>query len=233
MIYAIGDLHLSFSGGKTMDQFGIHWENHFDKIKIDWLSKVKEEDLVLIAGDISWAMSFKDALPDLDFINELPGTKLLIKGNHDYWWSALGKLRTHFINDHIHFLQNDCFDYQAFTVCGARGWICPGAVGFEKNDQKLYTREVERLKLSLTKAQGDREIIVMMHFPPMNEKFEPSGFTQLFEAFAVKQVIYGHIHGEENFQYAPQGVIRGTNYHLISADYLDFKLTPIGSYGRT
>lgn len=227
MIYAIGDMHLGFSQGKSMDQFGVHWEKHFDKIKINWMSQVKNEDLVLIAGDSSWAISLKEALPDLYFIRDLPGIKLFIKGNHDYWWSSLSKLKENFANDHMFFLQNDCFEYQQITICGARGWNCPGSEGFTKEDQKPYNREVERLGFSLQKAEIDREILVMMHFPPMNEKFEPSGFTELFEKYGVKHVIYGHVHGKENFKYAPIGVIRGVYYQLVSSDYLDFKLTEL------
>ncbi len=227
MIYAIGDLHLGFSQGKTMDQFGSHWERHFEKIKKSWISQVKDSDLVLIAGDISWANSLKEAQPDLDFIKDLTGNKLLLKGNHDYWWSSLSKLRNDFGNERLHFLQNDCFEYQELTICGTRGWNCPGSAGFTNEDQKIYNREVERLKLSLKQAKPQREILVMMHFPPMNEHFEPSGFTDVIEAYGVKNVVYGHVHGVDNFEQAPRGVVRGVCYQLISADYLDFKLTQL------
>lgn len=227
MIYVIADLHLGFSQGKTMDPFGVHWERHYEKIRTDWMERVREEDLVVIAGDISWAMSIEEALPDLSFIMNLPGQKLLIKGNHDYWWSSIAKLKSFFCDERLHFLQNDCFVYGEVTICGTRGWNCPGSSGFTKDDLKINNREVERLKLSLQKADKSREIVVVMHYPPMNEALEPSGFTQLIKEYGVKRVFYGHVHGSDNFIHAPNGCIQDVYYQLISADFLDFKLIDI------
>ncbi|MBC7959230.1 MAG: metallophosphoesterase [Vallitaleaceae bacterium] len=232
MIYAIGDLHLGFSQGKTMDVFGPHWTHHPEKIKEDWLSKVQEDDLVLIAGDSSWAMTLEDGLSDLNYLRELPGNKLLIKGNHDYWWTSLSQIKKRTSNQKLFFLQNDCFVFKNINICGARGWICPNESAFTENDQKIYQREAQRLKMSLDAAEKSKPILVLMHFPPMNEQLEESLYTKLLKEYEVQQVIYGHVHGEINFQNAPNGRIGNIDYHLVSADYLNFKLTEISSTGR-
>lgn len=227
MIFAIGDLHLSFSTDKPMDIFGPQWENHYEKIKAHWLNNVKDNDLILLTGDFSWAMTTHEVKEDMDFISQLPGIKLLIKGNHDYWWQSITQLREAYGTQKIHFLQNDCFKYGQINICGTRGWLCPNSKGYTKEDEKIYNRELERLKLSLMKADRNLPILVMMHFPPMNENFETSGFTDLFHVFGVKHVIYGHIHGSHNFMMAPNGLIDGIFYQLVSADFLDFKLSVI------
>jgi hypothetical protein len=224
LIYAIGDLHLGFSTNKEMDVFGKHWVKHYEKIKKSWISSVKDNDLVLIAGDTSWAMSLDEAKVDIDFLKELPGRKLLVRGNHDYWWQSLTKMKKQYIDTNISFLQNDSFVYEDIVICGTRGWVCPCDKGYTFEDEKIYIREIQRLKLSLDQDRGNHNKIVMMHYPPMNEQLEPSGFTSLFQEYGIKKVIYGHVHGEESFKCAPQGVIDGVDYQLVSADFLNFQL---------
>jgi len=227
LIYAIGDLHLGFSTNKSMDVFGKQWNKHYDKIKGNWLSTVKDCDLVLIAGDTSWAISLEEAEADLDYLNELPGTKVLVKGNHDYWWQSLAKMKEKYRGSSLNYLQNDVFIFEECCICGARGWLCPNESDYTQEDKKIYTREIRRLELSLERAKGHRNKIVVMHYPPMNEHLEPSEFTFLFHEYDVKQVLYGHVHGDERFKYAPLGVIDGIHYQLISSDYLNFKLHPV------
>ncbi|MCT4545433.1 MAG: metallophosphoesterase [Vallitalea sp.] len=223
MIYAIGDLHLSFSNNKPMKVFGNHWNKHYEKIKNDWEARVKEDDLVLIPGDISWAMKLEEARKDMEFISRLPGRKILIKGNHDYWWSSLNKVSTMYKD--LEFIQNTSIIYNNIAICGTRGWTCPNKVKFTKDDEKLYLREVNRLEIALKSInQPIDKIYVMTHFPPTNELFEPSEFTKLYNEYNVDKVIYGHLHGKESFKMGLQGVRENVEYILVSCDYLNFKL---------
>ncbi len=226
-IYAIGDLHLSGHSDKPMDIFGDHWIGHENKIKASWLKKVSENDAVLIPGDISWAMTLEKAMVDLEWIASLPGTKYLIRGNHDYWWKSITKLNLLF--DSMNFIQNNSFIYMEYVICGARGWICPNDYKFTDHDKKIYLREAHRLEMSLksAKQQGDKEIIAMMHYPPTNEKLEPSLFTEIFEKYNVGHVIYGHLHDETSHNCGLQGTYNGVNYRLTSCDYLNFELERI------
>lgn len=223
MIYAIGDLHLGFYKGKTMEPFGIHWEKHYEKIRNSWLENIKEDDWVLIAGDTSWAISLEEAEPDFKFLSELPGRKVLIKGNHDYWWNSLSVLRNKYKDNDIFFIQNDSVIIDNITICGTRGWITPGEALFTPEDEKIYKREVNRLRLSLETASNNNEIWVLMHFPPMTDINKASEFIKLFEEYNVKRVIYGHIHGKENFPLAPVGIKNEIEYKLVSCDYIDFR----------
>ncbi|WP_163191960.1 metallophosphoesterase [Clostridium thermarum] len=221
-LYAISDLHLSLSMDKPMDIFGDNWYMHHEKIKDNWIQCIQEEDTVLIGGDISWSMKMEDGKKELQWIHELPGNKIIIKGNHDYWWSSISKLNSMFEN--MKFIQNNHFNYEDYGICGTRGWICPGTDRFEEGDQKIYNRELNRLKLSLDSAKkaGCKKIIAMIHYPPTNEKFEDSGFTDLFKEYEVEKVIYGHLHGP--FYYKTlNGVRDGIEYILTSCDYIDFK----------
>lgn len=224
-LYAIGDLHLSGGTDKPMDIFGEQWVQHHNKIKEKWLKYVRHGDVVLIPGDISWAMNLQEAMIDLKWIHELPGKKILLKGNHDYWWSSVTKLNRLFEN--IFFLQNNFYTYGDIAICGTRGWICPNEKKFDAQDEKVYARELHRLRLSLDegKKNGYENIIVMTHYPPTNDKLEPSGFTAIYEEYRVKKVIYGHLHGAESFQGALQGKMNGVEYYLASCDYLNF--TPL------
>lgn len=222
MIYGISDLHLPGSDEKTMDMFGPQWESHFEKIKADWRGRVGDEDVVLIPGDISWAMYLAKALPDLEAIAALPGTKILLRGNHDYWWSSISKVRAA-LGPSAKAIQNDSVTVGGVTFCGSRGWACPGAADFKEPDKKLYERELIRLELSLRSAKADTPILGMLHYPPFNERQEPSGFTRLFEAYGVSHVVYGHLHGG-SLSHAFHGLYNGVSYHQISCDRLGFKL---------
>lgn len=226
-LFAIGDLHLSSNSDKPMDVFGSHWLFHHEKIRSNWLAKVRPEDTVLVAGDISWAMRLQEAMADLSWISELPGKKILIRGNHDYWWSSITRLNGLF--EDMSFIQNNYFSYQNYAICGTRGWITPNKNKFTEEDNRIYVREVRRLELSLEAAHkaGHQEIIAMLHYPPTNDQLEPSLFTQMMERYRVKEVVFGHLHGEESYAAGLQGAYRGINYHLVSCDYLDFDLKKI------
>lgn len=231
-IFAIGDPHLSFSPevDKPMDVFGNEWKDHGDKIKKSWLENVSKQDTVVIAGDISWGLKLDEAMPDLEWIDALPGRKVMLKGNHDLWWAGISKLNSLF--DDMTFLQNSHFECEDVMICGTRGWICPGSDGFTDADRKIYDREVLRLGYSLESAakaasDSEKEIIAFTHFPPTNEKKQPSGFTQLMEQYGVKNAYYGHLHRKETYKRGITGNLNGVNYQLISADRLGFELLKI------
>ena len=230
-IYAISDFHISTNTDKPMDVFGGNWVNYLYKIKADWQEKVRAEDVVLIAGDISWAMNIEDAKLDLDFFRELKGKKVFIKGNHDYWWSGIGKVRD-IMPENCFALQNDSLRLAdaGVVICGSRGWAVEGSPDFDEKDRKIYLREIERFKLSLKSAKklmqdGDK-LIAMIHYPPFNVRRENSGFTDIFEEFGVSAVIYGHLHGK-NVRADKFVIKNGVKYYLTSCDMVDNKLTEI------
>lgn len=220
-LYAISDLHLALSGDKPMDIFGQNWYMHDEKIKENWLKKIEEKDIVLIAGDISWSINLEDSLKELNWIHQLPGRKIVVKGNHDYWWVSITKLNN--LYDDMKFLQNNFYSYGEYAVCGTRGWNCPGGDNFTIHDEKIYRREAIRLKLSLdaAKKSGFKKYIVMLHYPPTNDKFEDSDFTNIFKTYGVEKVIYGHLHGY-SLKKALVGMRDGTEYINTSADYIKF-----------
>ena len=220
-LYAISDLHLAFTTDKPMDIFGEKWIKHDEKIKENWISKIKKEDIVLIAGDISWSMKSSDSKGDLDWINDLPGKKIISKGNHDYWWSGISKLNSMY--DNTKFLQNNFYVYDDYAICGSRGWILEGSDRFTEKDKKIFNREIIRLRLSLDKAKeaGFEKFIVMIHYPPINERIEESAFTEIFKEYGVEKVIYGHLHGP-SLATAFNGEHEGVNYIITSCDYLNF-----------
>ena len=228
-VFAISDLHLSFSSEKPMDVFGAHWEGHFERIKKDWIDKVKETDVVLIAGDISWAMKLQDGASDLAHLACLPGKKVFIRGNHDFWWNGIGKLRALAPDPSFVFLQTDCVKIENLVIVGSRGWACPGSPDFSEQDQKLYLREAERFRLAFAEAKKVREegdkVVAMIHYPPFNLKKEPSLFTELFEKEGVDKVVFGHLHGETYFPLTTER--RGITYHLTSCDKTAFRLVKI------
>lgn len=221
-LYTISDLHLAFNLEKPMDIFGDNWVNHCEKIKDNWINKIKEEDTVLIAGDISWSLKESDSKFDLDWIDSLPGKKIISKGNHDYWWGSISKLNKMY--EKTKFLQNNFYQYEKYAICGTRGWICPGGEKYSLKDEKIYKREQIRLRLSIEAAKnnGFEDIIVMIHYPPSNEKFQKSAFMEIFEEYNVKKVIYGHLHGPSLKGKLLEGDVDGIEYILSSADYIDF-----------
>ncbi len=226
-IYAIGDLHLSGYSDKPMDIFGAQWNDHANKIRDSWLKKVNNDDAVLIPGDISWAMTLEEAMIDLEWIADLPGKKYLIRGNHDYWWGSITRLNSLF--DSMSFIQNNFFTYREYAICGTRGWNCPNHYKFTNHDEKIYLREVSRLEMSLNTAKksGYANIIVMLHYPPTNDKLEPSLFTEVLEKYNVRHVIYGHLHGETSYGAGLKGIYNGINYYLTSCDYAGFEMIEI------
>ena len=220
-LYAISDLHLSLSGDKPMDVFSEEWKNHDVRIWENWLKKVKEEDTVLLAGDLSWSMKLQGGKEELDFVAGLPGRKIIIKGNHDYWWGSITKLNSMY--DNMDFIQNNFFAYEDYAICGTRGWVLPGSSLFKEEDEKIFRREVLRLKMSLdaAKKKGFQKFIVMIHYPPVNETFKDSEFTDIFEEYGVEKVIYGHLHGK-SLQRVMTGERKGVEYILTSCDYIGF-----------
>ncbi len=231
-IFALADLHLSlvkpferedpttFYGEKPMDVFGNRWDFHIKKIYERWQDTVSEADLVLIAGDISWAMSLTAAVFDLDFLSSLKGRKIMIRGNHDYWWHSLRKIRA-YLPEQTAVIQNDAVLFSDFAVCGTRLWTLPTAANFGANDEKIYKRELIRQELSLQAAQG-RPVINMNHFMPVDEKGADNEVTDLFSRYRVFKTVYGHLHDKSQVN-AFQGSKNGTFYYLTSADYLDFR----------
>lgn len=219
-IYAIGDLHLSSDGSKPMDIYGGQWVNHAGRLKKKWTSLIEDEDVVIIPGDISWALKRQDALEDIRWISELPGMKVLIKGNHDLWWSSVSRLNEMY--DNMFFLQNTFYLAGETAICGSRGWICPGDPDYTRQDEKIYKRETGRLRLSLeaAKKSGASRIIGVMHFPPTADKHVDTGFTDLFEEYGVKLVVYGHLHGEDARLRGIHGQHKGVDYRLVACDYL-------------
>ena len=224
-IWAISDLHLSFSCDKPMDVFGGSWENYTDKIADNWKKLVSTDDYVLIGGDISWAMQLDDAKADLDWIDRLPGKKIIIKGNHEYWWKSISGVRN-ILPSSISAIQNDCVRIaDNILVCGTRGWTVPEhGKQLEKEDDKLYKRETERLKLTLASMQKERQpndlVICMIHFPPYNMQKENSNFTQLLEDYKVDKVIFGHLHGKlVNMEKVY--VRGGITYYFTATDHID------------
>lgn len=220
-LYAISDLHLSFTTDKPMGIFGDNWVNHEEKIKANWMKKITNEDTILIGGDISWSMRADDSKEDLNWINNLPGNKIIIKGNHDYWWSSITKLNN--LYENMSFIQNNFFSYKEWAICGTRGWLCPGSDKFTEKDNKIYKRELIRLRLSLEEAKkaGYEKIVCMIHYPPINEALIPTGFMELFNEFQVEKVIYGHLHGP-SLARAFEGIHDDVEYIMTSCDFINF-----------
>lgn len=208
-----------------MDIFGENWQNHFDKITADWQERVSDEDLVLIAGDTSWAMTLDEAKKDFEKLSELKGKKVIIRGNHDYWWTGYSKVKKA-LPANIFAIQNNALKFGEYIICGTRGWIVPEKQSELEDNEKYINRESIRLRMSLESAKKlrdkDKKIIVMTHFPPFNSKFEDSPFTEIISEYDVDLAIYGHLHGQN---LRKEIVNKGkTNYYLTSCDYLEFKL---------
>ena len=227
--YAISDLHISTNTNKPMDVFGGNWVGYLDKIKDDWNSKVSDNDVVLIGGDISWAMDIEDAKKDIETLSGLKGKKVLIKGNHDYWWSGITKVRD-ILPEGFFALQNDAIKFGNVVISGSRCWCVPGSPDFDDQDNKIYLRETERLKLSFKTAkkmmeEGDK-LIALIHYPPFNVRRENSFFTDIFEENKVDAVVYGHLHGKD-VRSDKLVVKNGIKYYLTSCDQVENKLTEI------
>ena len=230
-IYAIGDLHLSGEpASKPMEVFGEHWRNHKEKVAANWQNTVTAQDTVIVCGDISWAMTLEEAAQDLDWLARLPGRKLLLRGNHDYWWSSLSQLRA-CLPENMHAVQNDAFDAGDCVFCGTRGWTIPLGQNATAQDEKLYRREALRLEMSLKDAAriaNGRPIFAMMHYPPLLPETARQGteFTRLLSEYGVKRCVYGHLHGQ-SVQRGFSGSYRGVRYDLVSCDALGFALKDV------
>lgn len=228
-LYAIGDLHLPGGDDKPMNVFGDHWDGHFERISADWRARVTADDLVLIPGDISWAMQLDPARPDLQAIAALPGRKVILKGNHDYWWTSITQVRAA-IGETMRAVQNDAVDLGEVVVCGSRGWLIPTQdTPLSAEDEKVTARELIRMEMSLQAAakmaQG-RPVVAMMHYPPLYDMERDTAFTQLMEKYGVHTVVYGHLHGA-GIRVAYNGAYNGVNYRLVSCDSLSFELAEI------
>lgn len=232
-IFVIADLHLAFNQNKPMDIFGENWVGHEEKIKKNWIENVKENDLVILPGDFSWETYLENTKLDFQYLNNLPGKKLLLKGNHDYWWSTLTAMRqflqeNNFTN--IDFLYNNSYEYDNKIICGTRGW----SIADEEMDKKLINRELIRLELSIkegiNKFGEDKEIIVFMHYPPITKakiiNKQEAQFVEMMKKYNVKRCYYGHLHGASICE-AIEGTVQGIEFKLVSADSLDFKLMEI------
>ncbi len=229
-VFAISDLHLSINSAKPMDIFGPVWADYLDAIDRSFKeNNITDDDLVLIPGDISWAMHMPDAIADLDYISHWPGKKVLLRGNHDYWWKSISALRA-VLPHNMYAIQNDAIKFGDTIICGTRGWTVPDSTHKTDADKKIYDREIIRLELSLKDAlrqqQNNEDIIVIMHYPPFNIFHADSPFTNLIEKYGVKKVVFGHLHSYDHRQalvYEKNGV----TYYLTSCDLVQNNLVQI------
>lgn len=224
-IYAISDLHLSFNTDKPMNIFG--WENYENKIKDDWNKKVANNDLVLLPGDFSWELKLQNTYKDFKYLSELPGKKLLLKGNHDYWWTTLKSMREFLQKNefgNIDFIYNNSYEYENKIIAGTRGW---NLIEETQEDARIKQREVLRLensiKCGIREFGEDKEIIVCMHYPPITKECIESEFTKVLEKYNVKKCIYGHLHGKSQLN-AIEGNYKGIEYKMVSCDYTNFEI---------
>lgn len=224
-LFALADPHLGHAVDKAMDIFGPRWERHAERMAEHWRRVVGERDWVLVPGDISWALKLEDALPDLEYLDALPGRKVLLKGNHDYWWTSRAKVEA-ILPPSLRLLQNDSVDLGAGTgLVGARGWLPPGAPRATEQDEKIHRRELERLGLSLRHAAGRFErLVAMLHYPPVYAGLGDTDFVPLMKEAGVVACVYGHLHGPDH-RYAVQGERDGITYYFTAADAIDF--TPL------
>lgn len=221
-LFVMGDLHLSLSSDKSMDIFG-GWENYVERIKENWNREVSPEDTVVVPGDISWAMSLKEAVADFRYIHELPGRKIILKGNHDYWWTTAAKMNNFLAEngfDSIFILHNNHYAYENYGICGTRGWINDDS---EPADAKVLAREAQRLETSIASAENaGLEPLVFLHYPPLyGNEYNPD-LLEVMYRHNIKRCWYGHIHGRKGHQNAVNGERDGIVFQLVSADYVQF-----------
>lgn len=220
-LYAIGDLHLSLGTDKPMDIFGEKWRGHTQKL-IEGFSSLNDDDICVLCGDLSWAMGLEASIGDFKFINSLPGRKIVLKGNHDYWWSTAAAAKRMFAEsgiDTVDILYNNFFEYGEYAICGTRGWFYEEESGGE-HDKKIMRREIMRLEASL-KAAGNRKKLVFLHYPPIYQKYRCEEILALLKEHDVRLCCYGHIHGK-GCAAAFNGWHDGTEFKLVSADFVDF-----------
>ena len=221
-LYAIGDLHLCLGAPKPMDIFGGAWVGYMEKLK-NGVSHITDDDTTVLLGDLSWALDLDSAQADFAWINEIPGKKIILKGNHDYWWSTVAKFQkfcdVNGFHD-LHLLNNNCYDYEDYAICGTRGWF------FEEersgtHDEKVFRRELLRLEASL-KAAGEKQKLVFLHYPPKYKGYECPEILQLLQQYQVRRCFYGHLHGGSH-KLAMEGLWDGVDYRLVAADYIGFQ----------
>lgn len=222
-LYIIGDLHLSESTNKPMDIFGKAWSDHPTKLIENWKAIVDNSDTVILAGDVSWGMSLSEAHDDFKLIDSLPGKKVILKGNHDYWWDTVTKMSKFLMQngiDTIEFLYNNSYVSENIAVCGTRGWT-PETKNCTENDKKIISREAGRLERSLMSAPDGHERIAVLHYPPIYEDYTAMQFIEIMQKYNVKRCYYGHLHGP-SVKNAVIGEHFGINFCLVSADSIDF-----------
>ncbi len=225
-LFVIADLHLSVGVDKPMDIFGPEWSDYMMRLRENWTATVQPEDTVLLPGDFSWAIDLKEVKADFDWLHALPGSKILTKGNHDYWWTTHRKLDAFLLENDYHdirILHNEAVQVGTFAISGTRGWKIPGDEGFSAEDEKIYNREYERLERSLKDAERfqAKELIVVLHYPPFNGKREESTLISLMQAYGVSRCFYGHLHGKSRYM-AVQGLVEGIDFKLVASDQLQF-----------
>lgn len=227
-IYAISDLHLSFNTNKPMNVFG--WKEYENIIQEDWKKQVTDNDLVLLPGDFSWEMKLENTYKDFEFIANLPGKKLLLKGNHDYWWTTLNNMRNFLKQNNllnIDFIYNNSYEFEKKIIAGTRGW---NLITDTPEDEKIKNREVMRLENSIKdgieKYGLDKEIIVCMHYPPITKECKNNEFTKMLEKYNVRKCLYGHLHGKSQEE-AVEGIYNEVEYKMVSCDYTNFRLVKV------
>lgn len=230
-LFAIADLHLSQSGAKPMHIFGDHWADHAERMASAWDREVGPTDLVLCPGDISWSMRISEMAEDLAWLAQRPGHKLITRGNHDYWWSSISKVRAA-LPEGCLALQNDALVVGDVVIAGSRLWAHPGSPEFGPADEKIYRREAGRLELSLQAARkqaNDRTVIAAVHYPPLGPDARATAFSELLERYAVDLCVYGHLHGAAAHDGAVEGEHNGVIYALVASDYLGFVPRRLGA----
>ncbi|MBR5985958.1 MAG: metallophosphoesterase [Clostridia bacterium] len=225
-VYAISDLHLPGGMDKPMNVFGEKWEGHFERIADDWTTKAGKDDVVLLPGDLSWALQLDDAREDIAKIGALPGRKVLLRGNHDYWWTSISRIRDA-LPPGMYALQNDALNIDGLILCGTRGWK-DREEGWDENDENVYLREIKRLELSVQSAErlGNGPKVCMMHYPPLSAAQTDTPFTRIIEACGITHAVYGHLH-DTALKGAFRGEHNGVRYHQVSCDGTDFRLEKI------
>ena len=224
-LYAIGDLHLSFGTNKPMDVFGSEWKNHVRRIEKNWHKRISEEDTVVVTGDHSWGKNLEECKPDLEFIESLPGRKILLRGNHDMFWDAKKtKKLNELYQGRLYFLQNNCYVYEDYALVGTKGYCYEGK-DTPEHYEKIMVREMQRLKESFESARADgyEKFLMFLHYPPTSIGEMESGFTKIAEFYGAEQVIYSHCHGKARYQDSFLGRVNGIEYRLVSSDYLKFR----------
>ena len=222
-LYVLGDTHLSLGASKPMDILP-GWDNYVERLERSWRKLITPQDTIVLAGDISWAMRLTDTRRDFAFLQQLPGQKLIMKGNHDYWWSTANKMNAYLKAegfDTLHILHNNSYTVEGYALCGTRGWLFD--VG-EPHDEKVMNREIGRLKMSLDAAEPGLEKLVFLHYPPLFQSYRCEEILELLKSYEVRLCCYGHIHGK-GCAYAFNGWRDGTEFRLVSADFVDF--TPV------